>query len=212
MSRPLLSSRLNFYPRPPRGGRQVNVKAVKDLDSISIHALREEGDGRINVGARPDAYFYPRPPRGGRLETPYTPLTKDLHFYPRPPRGGRRPHRTGPAQGNEFLSTPSARRATQPPTILRLDGSFLSTPSARRATRLPTNGFAGQKNFYPRPPRGGRRGLTAAYRSLSKFLSTPSARRATISRASFSQISTYFYPRPPRGGRQSSGGAWADRG
>ena len=34
----------NFYPRPPRGGR-LAVHGPEDLvDTISIHALREEGD------------------------------------------------------------------------------------------------------------------------------------------------------------------------
>ena len=34
---------------------------------------------------------------------------------------------------------------------------FLSTPSARRATCPPENGRYPAGNFYPRPPRGGRR-------------------------------------------------------
>ena len=33
-----------FYPRPPRGGRQVCRGCPADRDAISIHALREEGD------------------------------------------------------------------------------------------------------------------------------------------------------------------------
>ena len=33
---------------------------------ISIHALREEGDGCKNSKANACNYFYPRPPRGGR--------------------------------------------------------------------------------------------------------------------------------------------------
>ena len=45
-----LSSKLNFYPRPPRGGR-LALLAVVELDhEISIHALREEGDP--DVGER----------------------------------------------------------------------------------------------------------------------------------------------------------------
>ena len=58
----------------------------------------------------------------------------------------------------EFLSTPSARRATPCPVdSVTLTEVFLSTPSARRAT-LP--GWVVQyvrADFYPRPPRGGRR-------------------------------------------------------
>ena len=35
---------LNFYPRPPRGGRHKLDRLKDNLDKISIHALREEGD------------------------------------------------------------------------------------------------------------------------------------------------------------------------
>ena len=34
----------DFYPRPPRGGRQFAVFTPAADSSISIHALREEGD------------------------------------------------------------------------------------------------------------------------------------------------------------------------
>ena len=33
-----------FYPRPPRGGRHKLDRLKDNLDKISIHALREEGD------------------------------------------------------------------------------------------------------------------------------------------------------------------------
>ena len=40
------SALLDFYPRPPRGGRHV-LDSLNSLGkSISIHALREEGDAR----------------------------------------------------------------------------------------------------------------------------------------------------------------------
>ena len=35
---------LDFYPRPPRGGRRNSKSAYERLVDISIHALREEGD------------------------------------------------------------------------------------------------------------------------------------------------------------------------
>ena len=35
---------LDFYPRPPRGGRPVGTMVNGKGLSISIHALREEGD------------------------------------------------------------------------------------------------------------------------------------------------------------------------
>ena len=59
---------------------------------------------------------------------------------------------------------------------------FLSTPSARRATSPGDSFFARPRNFYPRPPRGGRRASSMVWRRSSSFLSTPSARRATPSR------------------------------
>ena len=34
----------DFYPRPPRGGRRRSLCELFNLHSISIHALREEGD------------------------------------------------------------------------------------------------------------------------------------------------------------------------
>ena len=107
-----------------------------------------------------------------------------------------------------------------------IPGKFLSTPSARRATLLLKRTMSSCRNFYPRPPRGGRRN-TAYQRSMADiFLSTPSARRATQQDAAMkynSAISIHalreegdlvhlfpaasesdFYPRPPRGGRLSS--------
>ncbi len=125
----------DFYPRPPRGGRHVlpvwcrlwglflstpsarraTFRPFRSLDcrsiflstpsarratptvqctfcvaTISIHALREEGDSGIVVNKFDVTDFYPRPPRGGR-----------------PLSGGSLP------RSLQFLSTPSARRATQ---------------------------------------------------------------------------------------------------
>ena len=84
-----------------------------------------------------------------------TRLTKD--FYPRPPRGGRLVVALAALSGCEFLSTPSARRATSPRGVSSGCGKFLSTPSARRATRSSSARRTATSYFYPRPPRGGRR-------------------------------------------------------
>ena len=73
-----------------------------------------------------------------------------------------------------------ALREEATPPIAAIDhiAEFLSTPSARRATSCPATPSTEQRNFYPRPPRGGRR--TA--------IPDKPVRRD-------------FYPRPPRGGR-----------
>ena len=100
---------------------------------------------------------------------------------------------------------------------------FLSTPSARRATDLMKSLCLRLIYFYPRPPRGGRRLYAGACVRGAEFLSTPSVRRATASQVrppKLLDISIHalreegdclivrqrgpaqdFYPRPPRGGR-----------
>ena len=149
--------RRNFYPRPPRGGRPGTDADTITFDIISIHALREEGDTSQRCAAAHREYFYPRPPRGGRLEFTfvYDPaMVISIHalreegdattpkracrwanFYPRPPRGGRRKSRDSGNTILQFLSTPSARRATRTKVVGTGLNLFLSTPSARRATQ-----------------------------------------------------------------------------
>ena len=92
----------HFYPRPPRGGRPRLDIAKMRATGISIHALREEGDQSGKRGSLRKGDFYPRPPRGGRP-------------IPTPRRG----------ESNQFLSTPSARRAT----VGRASSMFRSTIS-----------------------------------------------------------------------------------
>ena len=90
----------------------ANAIAAYKLEDISIHALREEGD----IEKRPDENnnrdFYPRPPRGGRRVAGYAETVR-AYFYPRPPRGGRQDKDTILNFEKQFLSTPSARRATR---------------------------------------------------------------------------------------------------
>ena len=169
---------------------------------ISIHALREEGDRQSG-----------RPERASR----------------------------------PFLSTPSARRATAGVLYLialhfisihalREEGDARNTGAGRRCSisihalreegdKCSMHFTATTANFYPRPPRGGRRSVSiigwmpetlflstpSARRATAvcnfgheifQFLSTPSARRATALQSPQRSHSIYFYPRPPRGGRR----------
>ena len=208
----------------PSARRATNRRSAGiQYQTISIHALREEGDAGSHFGAREGIYFYPRPPRGGRQNRWFGQsgpepisihalreegdLCQFLHrhnyhnFYPRPPRGGR----------------PAWERQKQPRYL------FLSTPSARRATFSAALWDVRIANFYPRPPRGGRPRSRTPEKRADRFLSTPSARRATAghgARHGGQPISIHalreegdcaptagylilehFYPRPPRGGR-----------
>ena len=101
----------NFYPRPPRGGRQrwggVRRMGRTFLSTPSARRATWQVDG--TTGRLEN--FYPRPPRGGRPQLSGVPLRTleiSIHalreegdsspmtsagampdFYPRPPRGGR---------------------------------------------------------------------------------------------------------------------------
>ena len=169
----------DFYPRPPRGGRPgLNLPAVL-INHISIHALREEGDDSQGRSGPYPAYFYPRPPRGGRLvgfEVCSQPLHISIHAL---------------REEGDWIWCASWGLFLQ----------FLSTPSARRATALHLEHYPVKWNFYPRPPRGGRQAAGDGAGLPGQFLSTPSARRATCSASRGRAGTAYFYPRPPRGGR-----------
>ena len=78
-----------------------------------------------------------------------------------------------------FLSTPSARRATRS-SVVFAHKALISIHALREEGDRSPAGYNGTgKDFYPRPPRGGRHGSALLFTTLSRFLSTPSARRAT---------------------------------
>ena len=237
-----------FYPHPPRGGRHKTTvpclgrviflstpSARRATDrqkhssrtfTISIHALREEGDGMCWGFPRRRPKFLSTPSARRATISGAEHRAHGTDFYPRPPRGGRRDQgvvlnhdlrisiHALREEGDvirasssiticEFLSTPSARRATNRPRHHRRRGPIsihalreegdVQRPAERRRTG----------NFYPRPPRGGRLGATCkvdtadtisihalreegdcsklSLSTMSRiFLSTPSARRATM--------------------------------
>ena len=125
---------------------------------ISIHALREEGDG-----------------------SEVFPTQETENFYPRPPRGGRPTITAAVSAAVKFLSTPSARRATNFQTDYDKRIEFLSTPSARRATLRDALRDAARDDFYPRPPRGGRP-ATGDYLTLKAEISIHALREEGDSR------------------------------
>ena len=213
---------------------------------ISIHALREEGDRLPRKPSPADCYFYPRPPRGGRphymaFGVAHVPIS--IHALR---EEGDAATRRRNRKHREFLSTPSARRATQalfvnrlldlisihalreegdlvPPPVVNDPAEFLSTPSARRATSASISSLYSPFDFYPRPPRGGRR-LLAGSAFLLRTISIHALREEgdlltrlpvllrTISIHALREEGDWqvdgttgrlenFYPRPPRGGR-----------
>ena len=150
---------LNFYPRPPCGGRPLTSlhssqrtrrflstpsvwratenRIGKSLTMmISIHALRVEGDNKVQI-----------------------PLFKIMLF----------------------LSTPSVWRATNAPYGQGGPSFWISI----HALRVEGDGrtdvcVPGARYFYPRPPCGGRPVVLVNGDEATVFLSTPSVWRATV--------------------------------
>ena len=56
-----LFQNVNFYPRPPRGGRRRAVYSDACNMAISTHALREEGDDSIVAVSSVGTQFLPTP-------------------------------------------------------------------------------------------------------------------------------------------------------
>ena len=192
----------NFYPRPPRGGRQhrqrqtvwkdvflstpsarrATFPLVGDVGDhlISIHALREEGDPRLYRGTADAGDFYPRPPRGGRLE------------------------QQAAMSYNSAISIHALREEGDARTraIMCLTFTFLSTPSARRATTAYQRQTCSDTDFYPRPPRGGRP-LALSLEPCDQLISIHALREeGDHTLVTLVAPTPYFYPRPPRGGRR----------
>ena len=167
-----------FYPRPPRGGRPALGTLRKPDGTISIHALREEGDH----GSLQHDHDEPISIHALREEGD-APLCSGLECL------------------YQFLSTPSARRATGCPR-LPFRGPRISIHALREeGDEVCLLGVAVGRDFYPRPPRGGRREDVRVSRQ-SRGISIHALREEgdyTESRGRSG--AAYFYPRPPRGGR-----------
>ena len=128
----------------------------------------------------------------------------------------------------QFLSTPSARRATADVGLHGIRQDISIHALCEEGDFLDVVVLLLQNNFYPRPLRGGRLDTPTASSAMLIFLSTPSARRATRFRIRTGvpdPISIHalceegdraawcswrqgrdFYPRPLRGGRRDAGG------
>ena len=147
----------DFYPHPPRGGRHLAELQNIMMRAISIHALREEGDEAHCGSAK---------------------LLQAISIHALREEGDVEVRQ---AHGDEHISI-HALREEGDGGVLSFDGTkseFLSTPSARRATPWSCGRCRWRGYFYPRPPRGGRHVCGDEHDGRALFLSTPSARRAT---------------------------------
>ena len=173
------SPRIRFLSTPS-ARRATQVHHLFDLGkTISIHALREEGD-----------------------EVPMQSRPRRRYFYPRPPRGGRRGRYQVRQRHFEFLSTPSARRATDA-MMNRMVSNFISIHALREeGDAISITGTCLADDFYPRPPRGGRRTAAGLARPSSRISIHALREEGDSTPCPRLRHSPNFYPRPPRGGRQ----------
>ena len=155
----LANALISIHTLHEEGDRHETLKPHRK--AISIHALREEGDGDRRRGHQKHQDFYPRPPRGGRQ-------TKDgsITFWA------------------EFLSTPSARRATRPQKTPATSNRLISIHALREegdggvcwwTCRTATISIHALREE-------GDTSTTSSSSLTARFLSTLSARRATGSR------------------------------
>ena len=128
---------INFYPRPPRGGRPDESATEELIRAISIHALREEGDKDDRLSGNPNQIFLSTPSarratvtagvvllhlqisihalrEEGDTGSRYFRQLQSGYFYPRPPRGGRQGVRLAGRSGHS-ISIHALREEGDPP-------------------------------------------------------------------------------------------------
>ena len=154
MLRLLLTS--YFNPRPPRGERHISLHTFTDSSRISIHALREEGDGTVPAGrCRTEAISIHALREEGDIAKDDKDRRTLISIHALREEGDG--HLVSCLTRTQvFQSTPSARRATNHDAVAAQIFRFQSTPSARRATHSFQILTYARIDFNPRPPRGGR--------------------------------------------------------
>ena len=117
-------------------GRRFYVALAQ---SISIHALREEGDTRQSVVLNAVSTFLSTPSARRATTTMMIKNQENGHFYPRPPRGGRLLKMScEKCRSNISIHALREEGDFSALRLARHAGQFLSTPSARRATSMGT--------------------------------------------------------------------------
>ena len=160
LSAPIKFQLLSVFLSTP-SARRATLQAVlvHNVKDISIHALREEGDfwDRAEYLRRRISIHALREEGDGFHSCAGLLFGISIHALR---EEGDAVLAGGYLYGGRFLSTPSARRATRPRKPSRLKERGISIHALREEgdrynNRMPRR--AG--DFYPRPPRGGRRVL-----------------------------------------------------
>ena len=155
-----------FNPRPPWGGRRKLETLTTLPPSISIHALRGEGDISGQAGTDLSPAFQSTPSVGRATGIAFLIAWRSASFQSTPSVG----RATLVVNYDDytdtiFQSTPSVGRATARRSSFRSILTFQSTPSVGRATWMYKCVTNPATDFNPRPPWGGRLviGINARY-------------------------------------------------
>ena len=161
----------DFYPRPPRGGRRRRCCTGRNARTISIHALREEGD----------------------LPAPSTKLLVVVFLSTPSARRATSPRWF--SEGDGCISIHALREEGDSIPEAGADLVDISIHAlCEEGDAKTTEAAEAKEYFYPRPLRGGRRDTPSKMFSFSfSFLSTPSARRATAKTETKSLFSNKLY-------------------
>ena len=196
-----INNRLLFLPTPSARRATGFVDNMIPALDISIHALREEGDGKTYALLLEGLRFLSTPSARRATCSNLTSLYADgisIHALRE--------------EGDTCILVCDFGYCSISIHALREEGDFgHGRHDGRRVDFYPRPPRGGRRRwagpcttccyFYPRPPRGGRRAAPTSCGSAPAFLSTPSARRATTLASPYSATAFYFYPHPPRGGR-----------
>ena len=195
-----LISSLYFYPRSPRGerpgsaavssgscrflstlparGATAVLPARRGERNISIHAPREGSDLRRPPALRPLSYFYPRSPRGERLRAVGLARLISTFLSTLPARGATQ-SQIGELRQKQ-ISIHAPREGSDGDRPAQRRGLHHFYPRSPRGERRGGQGKTqGGNYFYPRSPRGERHVITCIKLKKEKFLSTLPARGAT---------------------------------
>ena len=170
----------NFYPRPPRGGRHSSIGIKRGSRLFLSTPSARRATPSTTLPKSNTRNFYPRPPRGGRPRPRRRRCWRRSNFYPRPPRGGRR-YSDVPLDDHvrisihalreegdlrAFASTLGALRISIHALREEGDPTSISGPTLHQVISIHALREEGDRNsymftrflrdFYPRPPRGGR--------------------------------------------------------
>ena len=203
MSRSICARRSKFLSTPSARRATECAFSGHRSGTISIHALREEGDApdfhRMTVEE-----FISIPALREEGDEQYLELARHVVKFLSPPSARRATSEIQRTLAVENISIPALREEGDalPDDVIMLTDPFLSPPSARRATRLGAGGpLLRVVISIPALREEGDRFKRRQDVKLTIFLSPPSARRATRAVYAAAARSCYFYPRPPRGGR-----------